>query len=179
MPHVVASPQCGPATAARRRRGWPPPPGYHEALLLRGFDFYAGSFYAVGGTGEAPRVYQASPAPPDSYEAAFRQADLPRMILDLRDAPPDTPGTAWLPGPRRFRQIGAGYDPAHPDDYFIRVSLPREFDVVVSFQDTSPSHPLFPFGPPADSAGAPTGCAVIRRSRSPVPAARAARVRPR
>jgi len=45
-------------------------------------------------------------------------------------------------GPLNFRAIGAIYDEAMPLLYFSKRQLPQEFDVIIYFQDTSPSTPL-------------------------------------
>ena len=150
--------------------GWPPvvvprmgthlKERYGEALILCGFAFYAGGCVAYAPGGVALQVHQVPPPPADSYEAAFRQAGLPHLFLDLRGLRSEAPATAWLAGPRGLRYIGAGYDAAQPDAYVVPVSLPRQFDLVLYVEGTTPSHPLFPFGPPADTAAVMTSSAV-------------------
>lgn len=120
---------------------------YGHTLVLFGFDFFCGSFNAIQFDSEAGqyhglRIHQAPPPPSDSYEAGFGSTGIPRMMIDLRSVQPGSPATDWLLGPRRFRRIGAVYDPAQPDLYYTPISLPQHFDILVYFRDTSPSQPL-------------------------------------
>jgi erythromycin esterase len=117
---------------------------YGREMVVLGFDFGFGSFNAVQynlATSQAtgsPTRFEVEPPPSDSYEYTFEAASLPRFFLDMRDYP------AWLLGPLRFRSIGAVYDQSSPLSYFAPVPLPSMFDVVIYFQNTSPST-LLPF----------------------------------
>jgi erythromycin esterase len=121
---------------------------YGDQMVVFGFDFYVGSFNAYpshGGIIPSPVTSLRAENPySDSYEYVFRGANIPRFFLDMRD--PSSPPSvgSWILGPRQFRSIGATYDDVYPRLYFYSTQLPKEFDVVVYFQDTAPSV-LLPF----------------------------------
>ena len=123
---------------------------YGGTMVVLGFDFYGGSFNAVSwnlatGTATGPLTSHHVEKPPsDSYEYLFRGAGIPRFMLDLRRIPTGDPASSWIHGPRKFRSIGAIYDAKSPQSFYYSVQLPRVFDVLVYFQDTSPSV-LLPF----------------------------------
>jgi erythromycin esterase len=115
---------------------------YGDAMRVFGFDFYAGSFnaYSLSGESIGPLgVHQASPPPGDSYEYFFDQANMPRMFVDLRGARTGLPATHWLLDRHPVRSIGAAYDDTKGNEFYDEVSLPDKFDVVIYFQDTTPS----------------------------------------
>ncbi len=118
---------------------------FGTAMVVLGTDFYSGSFNAYTLSGESSigplAVHQADTPPAGSYESYLHSAGLPRLILDLRGVPTDSPATEWLPGPRRFRRITAAYDDSHPEYSYTLTSLPQKFDVIIYFQDTTPSRP--------------------------------------
>ncbi len=136
--HVSAAPLDTPPGAFRwmgthlRRQ-------YGDQLVAIGFTFYQGAFNAIDRITGRLEAHRALPPPPDSYEAAFRQADLPRLLLDLRDLPDDKRATRWLWGPRRLRDIGSGYDRGAAEEYYAWPRLPEEFDAFIYLQDTTPS----------------------------------------
>ena len=121
---------------------------YQDGMVIVGFNFFKGSFNAVdfdmwNGIGDLTS-HTVGPPPEDSYAYHFRGANMPRMILDLRGVDFDSTATDWLPGPRRFRIVGALYDDSNPLNYFYDARLPVEYDVIVYFQNTTPSV-LLPF----------------------------------
>lgn len=111
---------------------------YGDEMVVFGFSFCQGSFnsskWPVGVTD-----FSVVLPPENSYEYTFHSAALPRFFLDLRGLPSDSPATNWLMTSHPLRAIGAGYDPSHAEDYFVPVILPDMFDVIIYFQDTSPS----------------------------------------
>ncbi|MBI3659352.1 erythromycin esterase family protein [Candidatus Acetothermia bacterium] len=115
---------------------------YGKEMIVFGFDFYKGSFNAVsqgepGLFGELTS-HQTPPPPTGSYEDYFHRSGLPRMFLDLRGIQVSSV-TEWINGPRPVRSIGAVYNDAHPDNFFYQARLPEEFDVLIYFEETSPS----------------------------------------
>jgi erythromycin esterase-like protein len=117
---------------------------YPEDLVTFGFAFYRGSFNAVAQNGSVYGVLgsvNADIPPADSYEYGFRAAGMSRFILDMR---PFVGTAAWINGPWKQREVGSSYDPQKPGDYYYTMSLPRTFDVMIYFQDSSPST-LLPF----------------------------------
>jgi len=69
----------------------------------------------------------------------FRQAGIPQFVLDLRKAAADQPGSAWLLDDVQFRTIGAV-----PVDGFATTRLVHDYDVMIYFDQSSPSK-LLPF----------------------------------
>ena len=121
---------------------------YQDDMVIVGFNFFGGSFNAKSfdiwnGLGDLT-PHTVEPPPEDSYSYHFYSANMPRMILDLRGVDYDSTATDWLPGPRRFRSIGALYDDTNPLNYFYDAKLPVEYDVIIYFENTTPSV-LLPF----------------------------------
>ena len=121
---------------------------YGDAMVNFGLTFYRGSFNALalspsGQFGDMA-VHQAAPPPGNSYEYYLHSAGLARFALNLRGIRRGTPATDWLFGPHLLRYVGAGYTDANPEAFFRAVVLPEMFDVIVFFEDTSPSHLLGP-----------------------------------
>ena len=112
-------------------------------MVVFGFSFYQGSFNAVdmpspGQFGDLKK-HRVELPPEESYEYVFHKAGLPRFFLDLRDVQPG-PVTDWLLEPRLFRFIGSAYDESRPLDFYSELLLPSIFDVIIYFEDTTPSH---------------------------------------
>jgi erythromycin esterase-like protein len=112
---------------------------YGDQLVVFGFSFYQGSFSALNST----TAFSVELPPENSYETYFHSAELPRFFLDLRALPSDSPATNWLLTHHPYRHIGARYDPSTPEDFFLSGILPKLFDVIIYFQDTSASLPLY------------------------------------
>jgi erythromycin esterase len=117
-------------------------------MVTIGFSFYKGAFNAVPyspttGYGQLKAI-TAPPAVSDAYGYYFRGSNMPRLVLDLRGVDFDSTATDWLPGPRRFRSIGAVYAEAQPTAYYRTAELPGEFDLICYIENTSPSA-LLPF----------------------------------
>jgi erythromycin esterase len=110
---------------------------YGNQMVVFGFLFYQGSFQAYGT--KNLQTFEVSAPPTDSYEAVFHEAGLPRFFLDLRSAKAGGAGSDWLLVPHPFRMIGSAYFPNEPQLFFKTAALAETFDVVVYFQDTSPS----------------------------------------
>jgi erythromycin esterase len=108
---------------------------YGRALVTVGFGFYEGSFNAVGSSGIlGPHEVQVPER--DSYEAFFRTTGLPRLIIDLRNLPSAAAARNWLMGPHPFFNVGGQYTEPYTIDY---PRLPQTYDVLIYFQQTSPS----------------------------------------
>ena len=130
---------------------------YGDEMVIFGFSFYQGTFNAINFdreildyTGNA--VHEVTAPTGSSYETYFHLAGESRMILDLRGIDYDRNVTRWLSGPRLFRTIGSVYDETRADIYFYWAQLPREFDVIIYFEDSTPSA-LLPF--PSKSLASP------------------------
>ena len=110
---------------------------YGSQMVVFGFLFYQGSFTALGGNGWV--TFHVDAPPINSYESFFHEAGLPRFFLDLRTVKAGAAASDWLLIPHLFRQIGSGYHPNVIQSGFLTAALAKVFDVVVYFQDTSPS----------------------------------------
>ena len=120
---------------------------YEKEMIILGFNFFTGSFNAVllqNGCNFGLREHFAVPPPENTYEYLFWSLGKPRLMLDLRGHNFNTNATSWVKGPRLFRRIGAAYQPTLPYYYFWHSRLTQEYDVIIYFQDTSPSI-LLPF----------------------------------
>ena len=117
---------------------------YGKEIVSLGFVFDHGNFNAYvcdfeANQCEGPDSHYIPSAPPGSYEWYFAAAEMPRMILDLRDVSTASPATAWLEGPRSIHRVGAAYNPDFPEPYSREADLMTEFDIVVYFNETTPS----------------------------------------
>ena len=120
---------------------------YGDEMIVVGFSFYEGSFHSrllaeTAQMGDEPgdlTEFAVTLPPEDSYESYFHSMELPRFILDLRHLPSDPAARDWLSTPHFLRSIGAAYQPSHPEEFFDHTILPDLFDVIIYFQDTSPS----------------------------------------
>jgi erythromycin esterase len=108
---------------------------YRDQMVVFGFSFYQGSFTTV----DSLTAFSVELPPENSYEYYFHSAELPRFFLDLRGLPSDSQATNWLLTSHPFRHIGARYTPSTPEDFFLSGILPQMFDIIIYFQDTSPS----------------------------------------
>ena len=110
---------------------------YGNQMVVFGFSFYQGSFNAYGTT--TLQTFHVDAPPANSYESFFHAAGLPRFFLDLRSVKPGAAASDWLLAPHPFRSIGTGYNPFDTQLGFETAALAKVFDVVIYFQDTSPS----------------------------------------
>jgi erythromycin esterase len=110
---------------------------YGNQMVVFGFLFYQGSFNACGTT--TLHSFSVGEPPINSYESFFHAASLPRFFLDLRSVKAGAAASDWLLTPHPFRQIGSCYQPNVMQSGFETAALASVFDVVVYFQDTSPS----------------------------------------
>lgn len=118
---------------------------YGDEMVVFGFMFYSGSFNAV--TMVEPNQYrgltehEVEEPPTLSYEYYFKSAQIPHLFLDLREIQP-SPGTDWLLESHSFRSIGAVYSEDEASAFFWKSILSEVFDVIIYFEETSPSHLL-------------------------------------
>jgi len=140
--HVGVDSTSGESMGAHLRKQ------HGNAMVSFGLTFYGGSFNALtmseSGQFGGMAVHHVAPPSENSYEYCFHSAGLARFALNLRGIQRGTPATDWLFGPHLLRYVGAGYADANPEAFFRAVVLPEMFDVIVFFEDTSPSHLLGP-----------------------------------
>jgi erythromycin esterase len=121
--------------------------GYHlrqhfgVEMVIVGFDFYQGGFRAINRTVSGAYTglteHTVGAAPETSYESYFHSAGMERMILDVRGVDFGASPTSWLAGPRLMRSVGAVYTPQQPNRYFLNLSIPAWFDLVIYFDTTA------------------------------------------
>lgn len=115
---------------------------YGDDLVVVGFLFNQGSFWAIGFSSEmdAPLGYQVFTLPsplPGSHESFLSTVDLPLYLLDLRPLR-SVPGLGdWFREPRWMTSFGMGYVVDDPEANASRVVLPEEFDLLIYFGSTS------------------------------------------
>ncbi len=108
---------------------------YGNQMVIFGFVFYQGSFRAC----ETRPIFRVGAPPTNSYESFLHEAGLPLFFLDLRSVKLGGAAADWMLVPHPFRQIGSCYQPNLWQSGFLTAALARVFDVVVYFEDTSPS----------------------------------------
>jgi erythromycin esterase len=116
-----------------------------DELVVFGFGFYDGAFNALDydtatDSYAGLKAHQAGPPAPSSYEQYLHSAELPRFFLDLRQITADSPAGPWLLKPHWLHFVGATYDrESRPEDNAYVVVLPEAFDVLIYFDETTPS----------------------------------------
>lgn len=118
---------------------------FGDELLVCAFAFHHGRFNAckIGqrpGEVSPPNPQQAPDPPEDSYEIALHRLGMPAFIVDLRDQSSAAP--RWLGGPRPLRTVGATYNEAEAQSYFLPMRLPHQSDLLVYFDESTPSQYL-------------------------------------
>jgi hypothetical protein len=107
-------------------------------MVVLGFGTGQGTYRAVSTSGKGLTNHGLASPPPDSFESVFQAAGLPRFILDLRKAVPDSPESGWLLERRRFRSIGA----MEMSEQFSPLGIRDSFDGLVWIEKTSAALPL-------------------------------------
>jgi erythromycin esterase len=79
-------------------------------------------------------------APAGTIEWYFRQAGIPRFIVNLRGSKAPPPVNSWLQEVHSMRSIGLGYLP-HAYMNWLKVNLPTAFDGLAFFETANASHP--------------------------------------
>ncbi len=107
---------------------------YQERYRPIGTSFYRGTVRIFPG---GPSKVVTVPTPgANSYNYAFGSVNIPRYLLDIRQAPAG-PVHAWLQGPYPLLNYGVGGQDLETDG-----ALQYWFDVIVSFHDITASHLL-------------------------------------
>jgi len=112
---------------------------FGDAACLVGFTTYTGSVTAAHDWDEPAGRRTVRPGLAGSTEALFHRVGDPRFLLDLRD--PDVADE--LEGARLERAIGVIYRPeTERASHYFHVDLPRQFDVVIHYDETRALEPL-------------------------------------
>jgi erythromycin esterase-like protein len=112
---------------------------YGNSACLVGFTTYAGTVTAAHDWDEPAGRRTVRPGLSGSTEALFHRLGDPRFLLDLRKR--DV--REELAGSRLERAIGVIYRPeTERQSHYFHVDLPRQFDVVIHYDETSALEPL-------------------------------------
>jgi predicted amidohydrolase YtcJ/erythromycin esterase-like protein len=113
-----------------------------DDVRIFGFVFDGGGFQArdLDG-GSALRNFTAPPAAEGTLEAAFTQAGVGLVALDLRNLPAGGPAHAWFETWRPTRNIGSMYSEPNAHWYFYRGRASREYDALLFVPSTTAAHP--------------------------------------
>lgn len=122
---------------AKREAGWKPMGAhlnkmYGNKMIVFGFGFNKGEYTAVGQKGLG--VYSTSLPEPGSFEWLMNNLKTPRFFLDLRKVK-ESPLSAIFNNEIDFRSIGA----MAMDYAFNKTIITDDFDVLIYFDETSPS----------------------------------------
>lgn len=108
------------------------------AALSIGFTTHTGSVTAASNWDEPAQLMAVRPSLVGSYERLFHDAGLEAFLLDLRG-----PVASSLVQPRLERAIGVVYRPeAERASHYFTASLPRQFDLVIHYDETRALEPL-------------------------------------
>jgi erythromycin esterase-like protein len=111
-----------------------------EALLV-GFTTHEGTVTAASEWDGPAMRKRVRPSLPGSYERLFHEAGVPRFYLRLREHAI----AAELEGRRLERAIGVIYRPeTERASHYFEANLPRQFDAVLHFDQTTAVEPLDP-----------------------------------
>jgi erythromycin esterase-like protein len=119
-----------------------------DGYLAVGFTTGEGKYYAMPGQDFRGTIHELQEPTPGSVESILASTGLETFALDVRSAPEDVPGAAWLFEPRPTRTIGAlaMKNQLHP-----RV-MGECFDLIIHTQRTSAARqlktPPGPYDPP-------------------------------
>jgi erythromycin esterase-like protein len=108
-------------------------------MVVLGFACNRGKYTAVV-RGKGLPENDLKPAQPGSFEYYFHKAGLPRFILDLRRASPDSAASAWLTKTLDFRSIGA----LAMEEQFHPIRIHELFDALVYLEETTATELLRP-----------------------------------
>jgi erythromycin esterase-like protein len=113
---------------------------YPDECALVGFTTYSGSVTAASNWGGAAERKRVRPALPESYEALFHYAAIPRFLLNLKAGGAVAHA---LSEPMLERAIGVIYLPeTELTSHYFYASIPHQFDAVLHFDCTRAVEPL-------------------------------------
>jgi len=115
---------------------------YGDDLIVVGFGFNRGSFWAIGFSNKSGNslgygLYSVTEPLPNSHDMYLMNANLPRFILDLRLMRNNQELGDWFREPRWLTNFGLGYVVDDPSANARWTVLPEEFDILIYFENTS------------------------------------------
>ncbi|HET9714031.1 MAG TPA: erythromycin esterase family protein [Pyrinomonadaceae bacterium] len=118
---------------------------FSDAYYSIGFSFNQGSFQARNFDPKANRElkqFSVGPAPEGSVDWYLARVGRKNYFIDLRHSTKNQNVVQWLTTSRPMRFIGLYYNAQAEKNYFIPTKLMREFDGIIFFDQTTPSHQL-------------------------------------
>jgi erythromycin esterase len=109
---------------------------FGDKMVVMGFSFNQGSFQAMSQSGTGLKNFTVPAAPADSTDAMLASAGIPRMALDLRQAPTG-PVADWWMQPHPARSIGAVYPEDNPYAFMGNFAPASAFDVLLFVAETT------------------------------------------
>jgi erythromycin esterase len=119
------------------RMGHPLKVRFGDAIVNVGFAFDHGGFNAYGPDGF--RAYTAWDYPEGGWETFFREAGLPRFLLDLRNPQRSPAAVTYLAASRRMWAIGALWQPGNMNNHRWGAPLSEAFDVIIYIETVTPT----------------------------------------
>lgn len=119
---------------------------FGDAYYSIGFSFNQGSFKARNFDPKANRElkqFSVGSAPEGSVDWYLARVGSKNYFIDLRHSTKNQNVVQWLKTPRPMRVIGLYYNAQAEKNYFIPTKLMGDFDGIVFFDQTTPSHELF------------------------------------
>jgi erythromycin esterase len=110
---------------------------YGKSMLICGFSFYEGSFQAIVPHRGLQDVI-VGPSPSYTFDSALADTGLRLLAIDLRNKTTNSVVKDWLSKPHDVRSIGAVYNEALADRYFVSTSSDT-FDVIFFVNWTTPA----------------------------------------
>jgi erythromycin esterase-like protein len=115
---------------------------FGSGAVLVGFTTYTGTVTAASEWDGPAHRKPVRPALAGSYERIFHDTRIPRFMLALKGSPDLSDA---LSAPRLERAIGVLYLPeTERRSHYFHAHLPRQFDVVLHFDETHAVEPLDP-----------------------------------
>jgi erythromycin esterase-like protein len=113
---------------------------YDADAILVGFSTYRGTVTAAHDWDEPAQRMRVRPALPGSFEALFHAAEVPDLLLPLRE---NEVMAAALADAQLERAIGVIYRPQTERlSHYFDARLPGQFDAVIHFDETTAVEPL-------------------------------------
>lgn len=98
-----------------------------------------GEYYAMSADRSDDRLHELATPPEQSFEAILESAGEPLLLIDLRSAKSDDPGSSWLTEERPFGGIIGALE---MKDHYRTTKLQGAFDLLIYTRDTTAARQL-------------------------------------